>query len=296
MEIAQQRAQLTEALERLTNAAGILRQSLMGDKARGWAARWYEVSNPCLIGASNGIVEDAEAYDLTARIYTQFLYAPIQAPTQTVMAVGYVMASEQTIEAAQALNREKKAFETLVVSFGERPGMKNVARRNKKIKQLLALGGDQALCLKQAYRQIQVLPKPVAKLKWSWESKPATRKITRDKSIAQLLELKNFWVGHEGLYEPQLRALASLPAGAELVQVLQEKSTGLKVRTGQLTASGKSYAKLSASMPVILCHQSPPPFTPPSPTPEFKNWTGGTETLRSNLIAPSINVWTKSTL
>jgi hypothetical protein len=102
-------------------------------------------------------------------------------------------------------------------------------------------------------------------------------------------------------YSTQLHALGKLPRNTPLVRVLQT-STGLKARLvgveKQTTTTGKTYyPRITASMPLLLARQA---FTPeiilPKPRGEVQGALGGKASQRGELIAPSINVWTKCSM
>lgn len=263
-------------------------------------AGYLEVSSPALVANDNSMYSGAQAATLCSKIYSSIHYKRgFQSGRETSMAAGFLMVDPEIMDLADAVNQAKQRFSEQVIELGRNPGMKNKHRRNQKVAEALASGSDSAICLQQAYRKIQVLRDNVVKLNWQWISKPSRKKVSRNEAIELLENLKKHWPHNEALYEPQIKALVSLPEDARLVRELQQGSPALKVTVGyeetKFTSTGSwYYPKLSASMPVLIPNNgTTPKLNWPSVerSCNYSSYTGTRPSSRKDLICPSINLW-----
>jgi len=296
-------SELKSRVDRLLQASAVLHEALMLEKSLMKSvnsSKWLELSDPCLVGSGQGLVEGKRAYNLANKIYSQFHYrSPIQEPRQTAMAVGYLMVGPDSIEAAQTLNQTKHDFERFIVGLTQQQGMKNVFRRNQKVQALLKGVGAGRLCLQQVYRRIPIVEYELKRIAFAWVSKPALKKISPLQACAILENLmKQNPYNHEA-YKVQHRCLSQLPANTSLVRELQV-STGMKARltsvVPQTTSNGcPYYPRITASMPLLLAAQTKAPeIILPRAKSDLVGKRGGPVSQRGELLAPSINVWGKS--
>jgi len=294
---------LKRYLHSLLQTSAALHEALMQDKSLHkfpCAATWFELCDPCLVGSGHDMVQGKRAFNLVSKIYSQFNYrSPIQEPRQTAMAVGYVMASRQCIEAAQAVNEAKHQFERFVVSLSECSGMKNVFRRNQKVQNLLREVGAGRLCLQQVYRRIPIVDFELKRIAFSWVTKPAVKKITPLQARELLENLMRQYPNSQNLYQKQYQRLSQLPDNTPLVRELQ-LSTGMKARLSgvmpQTTSLGRPYyPRITASMPLLLAAQTQAPdMVLPRLKSDVMGKLGGPKSQRGELLAASINVWGKA--
>lgn len=294
--------QLLASFNELQQATAELRQHLMADKIQATlpqAATWYELSDPTLVGRSQALIQGKKAFNLASKLYAQYEYkSPLQQARQTAMAVGYIMSGDETIKAARKLNGAKESFECLVVGLSKQKGFKNVYKRNQKVQRLLQESGLGRLCLQQVYRRIPIVEFELKRIAFAWVTKPALKKITPQEACELLMKSTQNSLKSQGAYQSQYQRLASLERHTPLVRELQS-STGMKARLSgvqvQRTSNGHPYyPRITASMPLLLAaQQQPPELVLPNPKSTIIGKQGGPKSQRGELLAPSINVWSK---
>jgi hypothetical protein len=262
------RIQVLESFSILQDRLADLQQALLQDhRLMGWA----QEADSNLSG-----------YQLRTFAFEQIAqleYLPKQAPREILICVGFLGASQTTLEVLATLNQAKRQFKQamLALKAAKVPlhdpylteTMENIlGQRPEQTRVLLKKMGLARLHLKQCYRIVPILDKAPSKISWTWANTRAIKRISKEEAL-KLLQKKGADLG----IMRQMEKAMALPAGEKLA-IVQELAPHLRTNLvfGDKT-SGIERRMIKGSLPVFFPANdttSPPTFKPPK-TKQVKN-------------------------
>lgn len=257
---ASQQLDVLDAFKALTQSLDVLNNCIRQDvDIVAWAQTQDESST-----------QTADEREKIISVINQLQYHATQTPREIIVCAGFVGASENTLEAARAVNQCKETFKQQILalkaaklSVNDPPLLSRFSEillRAPSVSLTLKNTGLSRLHLKQCYRKIPILDAVPSKISWTWAHTRSIKKISLE--MAKVLLEKR---GNDTGIDIQLHKLGTLKPNESLA-IVQELAPHLRANIVFHTEEGDKRIMIKGPIPIFFpaTHTTPyPDFTPP---------------------------------
>lgn len=210
-----------------------------------------EINHPIWLQEDPLLADLSETRALAVSQIGRFDYLPLQEPRETLLCIGLIGSSPQTLEAALLFNQAKHTFKASILALRA-----SKIDTHEALKQM----GFGRLHLKQCYRTLPLLHKIPTKVRWTWANTRAIQRITVETAVTLLHKR-----GNDYGIQQQIERCASLPAGTPLA-IVQELAPHVRANLvfGD-KETGYERHMIKAPLPILFpadAHSTLPDYKP----------------------------------